>query len=425
MRRSLDMGLDTVPQVVVVGAGPAGLAVSRELTRASVAHVVLEKGRVGQTWRERWDNFCLVTPNWTLRLPGHGYDGDDPDGFLPRDEVVAYLDRYAAVVEAPVHEGVEVRALYGAVDGGMALDTSAGLLHAESVVLATGAYQRPHRPAAAWSLPADLPQIDVEDYRNPSDLPAGPVLVVGSGQSGCQIAAELHEAGREVFLSCGRAPWCERRIGGRDLVWWAEQTGFLDATVGSLPEPRARLAANVVATGRGGDLHLRTLRARGVTLLGHLLGADGPRARFAPDLGESVAWGDARRAQLMDLIRKLVAERGLPPVEIPDPEPFDGSAPEELDLGGFGAVILAAGFRPDYWSWVRFPEAFDELGFPIHEEGASTVVDGLYFVGVHFLRKRRSGTFLGFGEDAAIVARTLATRAARAASPRLPLPRGR
>ena len=278
------------------------------------------------------------------------------------------------------------------------------------MVLSTGAYQRPHRPAGAATLPEDLVQIDVEDYRNPADLPPGPVLVVGSGQSGCQIAEELHHAGREVFLACGRAPWFPRRLGDRDLSWWALETGFLDAPLSSLPSPAARLAANVQATGAGGghDLHYRTLRKMGVTLLGHFLGADGRRARFAPDLGDSVAWGDERNAQLMGLVRKLVAERGLPLPEIPEPEPFSADAPEELSLNGFGAVVFAGGFRPDYESWVRFPGAFDDFGFPIHHEGASTVVPGLYFVGVHFLRKRKSSLLFGVGEDAAIVAHQIA-----------------
>jgi putative flavoprotein involved in K+ transport len=398
--------------VVIVGAGQAGLAVSSELTQAGVAHVVLERGRVGQTWRGRWESFCLVTPNWFVQLPGHSYDGDDPDGFMPRDEITGYLERYAAGFEAPVQEGVEVTTLQPGPDDGFLLETSAGEINARTVVLSTGAYQRPHRPGGAATLPADLLQIDVEDYRNPSELPAGPVLVVGSGQSGCQIAEELYLSGREVFLACGRASWFPRRLGDRDLSWWALETGFLDVTVDSLPSPAARLAANVQATGtRGGhDLHYRTLRKLGVTLLGRFLGTDGRRARFARDLGESVAWGDERNAQLMDLVRKLVAERGLPRPEISEPEPFPGEAPEELNLSGFGAVIFASGFRPDYESWVRFPSAFDELGFPVHEEGASTVVPGLYFVGVHFLRKRKSSLLNGVGEDAAIVARQIAAR---------------
>src|ERR671930_1707723 len=165
---------------VVVSAGQAGLATSRELSRAGIAHVVLEKGRVGQTWRGRWDSFCLVTPNWTLRLPDFPYDGDDPDGYMLRDEVVDYLDRYAAAIGAPVHEGVEVIAVRPRPEGGLSLETSQGALDAPTVVLATGAYRRPHRPAAAATLPADLLQIDVEDSRNPEELPQGQVLVVGS-----------------------------------------------------------------------------------------------------------------------------------------------------------------------------------------------------------------------------------------------------
>ena len=190
---------------VVIGGGQAGLSVSRELTQAGVEHAVLERGRVAETWRGRWDSFCLVTPNWSVQLPGHPYDGDDPDGFMPRDELVAYLERYAAAVEAPVREGVEVSSLQPHPEGGFELQSSAGDIVASNVVLSTGAYQRPHRPAGAATLPGDLLQVDVEDYRNPGDLPAGPVLVVGSGQSGCQVAEELHEAGREVVLACGRA----------------------------------------------------------------------------------------------------------------------------------------------------------------------------------------------------------------------------
>jgi putative flavoprotein involved in K+ transport len=399
-------------EVVVVGAGQAGLAVSHELTQAGVPHVVLERGTVGQTWQGRWDSFCLVTPNWFLQLPGHPYDGGEPDGFMLRDDVVRHLEHYAAGFEAPVREGVEVTALRPGPGGGFILESSAGELAAQTVVLSNGSYQRPHRPPGAATLPEGLLQIDLVDYSNPADLPGGPVLVVGSGQSGCQIAEELHQAGREVFLACGRAPWFPRRLGDRDLSWWVLETGFLDAPFSALPSPAARLAANVQATGAGGghDLHYRTLLKLGVTLLGHFLGADGRRARFAPDLGESVAWGDERNAQLMELVRKLVVERGLPSPEIPEPEPFSGEAPEELDLHGFGAVVFAGGFRPDYESWVSLPGAFDELGFPIHEEGASTVAPGLYFVGVHFLRKRKSALLNGVGEDAAIVARQITRR---------------
>jgi putative flavoprotein involved in K+ transport len=352
----------------------------------------------------------LVTPNWTVLLPDGAYDGDDPDGFMSRDEVASCLERYSQGFRAPVHEGIEVTSLRP-LAGRFALKTSAGEVEARTVVLCTGAYQRPFRPEAAASLPPELLQIDVEDYRNPEVVPAGAVLVVGSGQSGCQLAEELHEAGREVFLACGRANWAPRRLGEHDLVWWLREVGDLDDLASSLPSPEARLRANVQATGHGGghDLHYRTLQALGVTLLGRFLGVEGHHALFAPDLSHSVAWGDQRHAQFMDRVRKLVAERGLPPLDIPEPEPFHCEAPERLDLSGFGAVVFTGGFRPDYESWVHCPGAFDELGFPIQKDGASSTVGGLYFVGVHFLRKRKSSLLIGVGEDAALVAQSIAT----------------
>jgi putative flavoprotein involved in K+ transport len=403
--------------VAVIGGGPAGLVTSRELLRAGVDHLVLERARVGESWRGRWDNFRLVTPTWANHLPGRGLDGADPDGFVTRDEMVAYLERYAEDLGARVREGVEVGSLESRRGGGFILHTSSGDLRADAVVVATGTYRRPHRPAAAATLPVDLPQLDVGEYRNEPELPRGRVLVVGSGQSGCQIAEELHEAGREVFLACGKAPWAPRRLGGRDLVWWAAETGFLDMTANSLPNPAARLGANVLVTGHGGgrDLNLRTLCDRGVILTGHLLGATDGRARFAPDLAESVAWGDERYERFMGLVRTLVSDRGLDLPEPDPPLPFDPAAPDTLDLAGFGAVLFAGGFRPDYGSLLPWPEALDDFGFPHQHDGASTVIPGLYFLGVHFMRKRKSATLAGLGEDAAVVARRIAARRRNAA----------
>jgi len=344
-----------------------------------------------------------------VQLPDGQYDWPDPDGFMPRDEIVGYLERYAAGVQAQVRENVAVESIE-AVDGGFDLRTSDGALRAASLVLATGAYQRPHLPMGADALPADLFRIDVDDYRNERQLRPGRVLVVGSAQSGCQIAEELHEAGRDVVLACGRASWAPRRIGGRDLVWWLVETGHVEARVESLPSPEARLFGNIVATGGGGghDLHLRTLQAQGVVLAGHFLGAADGRVLFAPDLAETAAASDERHIQFMDLVRKLVAERELDDPGIEEPEPFEADPPEELALADFGAVVFAGGFRPDYTSWLPWPEAFDELGFPLHVDGASSVVPGLYFVGVHFLRKRKSSLLFGVGEDAALVAAGIA-----------------
>jgi putative flavoprotein involved in K+ transport len=224
--------------VVVVGGGQAGLAVSHDLTGLSVEHVVLERGRIGQSWRNRWDSFCLVTPNWSVQLPGGAYARDDPDGFMPRDDIVRHLEAYAGSFAAPVREGVEVISLDGSPQAGFRLRTTEGVLVADRVVLTTGAYQRPHRPAAAQTLPSDVLQIDAEGYHNEAALPPGKVLVVGSGQTGCQIAEELRDAGRQVVLACGRAPWCSRRVGDRDVVYWAVETGCSTRRPPSCHHPR-------------------------------------------------------------------------------------------------------------------------------------------------------------------------------------------
>ncbi len=401
--------------VVVIGAGQAGLAVSQELTALGVDHVVVERGRVGESWRGRWDSFCLVTPNWTLSLPGAPYRGDDPEGFVPRDEIVRYLQRYASAFSAPVREGIGVDSLEPGRNGGFLLRTSAGDMRAESVVVCTGTYQRPHRPDVAAAFPPGVLMIDAEDYRNPAALLPGKVLVVGSGQTGCQISEELHESGRDVFLACGRAPWVPRRIDGRDIVTWLKETTFLDAPLSALPSPAARLNANLQATGsRGGhDLHYRTLQAMGVQLLGRLTGVAGRRACFAGDLADSVAFGDARYADIRQLLTEQLPVKGMTVPELPDPPPFQADPPLELDVADFGVVVFTSGFRPDYARWIRFP-AFDAMGFPLTDNCASAVVPGLFFCGVHFLRKRKSGTLLGVGEDAAIVAHSVArTRSSR------------
>jgi putative flavoprotein involved in K+ transport len=392
--------------VIIIGAGQAGLSLSHELAHAGVDHLVLERGRIGETWRGRWESFCLVIPNWTVQLPGRPYRGGDPDGFMPRDAIVAHLVAYARSFKAPVREGVRVMALEPGDAGGFLLRTSSGDIRARQIVVASGGYQKAHRPPAAAQLPASLHVIDAEEYTAPVALPPGPVLVVGSGQTGCQLSEELAESGRDTHLACGRAPWIPRRLDGRDTWKWVAETPFVDMTLADLPSPTARLRANPQASGsRGGhDLHYRTLQTLGVNMLGHFLGYHDGAAHFAPDAAECVAFGDARYSELCDLIRKTCAARGVKPPEMAPPAPFKIQPVERLRLDRFGAVIFTSGFRPDYTRWVRFPSAFDGLGFPIQQDGSSTVVDGLHFMGVHFQRKRKSATFLGVAEDAAVLA---------------------
>ena len=395
---------------IVIGAGQAGLAASHELTQLGVDHVVLEKDRIGAGWANRWDSFCLVTPNWSVQLPGYPYDGDDPDGFMPRDEIVAYLERYASSFDSPVRLGAEVTGVSRHSDGDFEVDLEGeDTLRARHLIVSTGAYQKPYLPKGIEDLPKTVRTITATEYTNASDLPVGDVLIIGSGQTGCQLSEELFEAGRNVVLACGRAPWFPRRIAGKDVMWWLIESGFVDADATTLPA-EARLFANVLATGHGGghDIHYRTLADRGITLAGRFLGVENGRAHFAPDLSECVAWGDARFGQLRDHFATFAEAKGLDFPDLPNPEPFETHGVESVDLDGFGAVILTGGFRPDYASWLPWPDAFDDNGFPKQIDGASTEVPGLYFVGLHFMRKRKSALLCGVGEDAGVVARQIA-----------------
>lgn len=394
-------------RTVVVGAGQAGLAVSRGLSVRGVDHVVLERARVAQSWRDRWDSLTLVTPNWTLSLPGSPYDGTDPQGHVPRDEIVAYLQRYQKRWQVPVREGVEVTRLAPGTSGGFHLTTAAGALEADTVIVCTGAFQRPHR-RAEWRFPENLAVLTPHDYRNPDSVPPGTVLVIGNGETGCQIAEELHLAGRDVYLSCGRAPWFPRWLDGLDSITWLHRAQFFEQRLVDITND-IRMIATPQYTGADGgrDLNFRTLQAIGVTQIGRLERADGRVGYFADDLAASVAFGDARWADVRTLLRERLPDLGFEVPYMPEPDPF--IAPESvtrLDLTGFGAVILAAGFRPDY-SWVEFP-IFDDLGFPITSAGAIDSVPGLYFCGVHFLTRRRSALLWGVGDDAEAIAESIA-----------------
>jgi putative flavoprotein involved in K+ transport len=285
-------------------------------------------------------------------------------------------------------------------------------VHSRVVVVATGAYQRPHHPAVLQSLPPGLACVDVSRYRNPTALPDGAVLVVGSGQSACQIAEELALAGRDVVMACGRAPWFPRRPGGRDVFEWLLDTSFFDHRVSDLPTPAARLGANPQVSGRDGghDLSFRTLHALGVRLGGHLVGSDDANLLLAPDLDGTLAASDATHDWLRDLIVAGCAQKGIEPPDVPDPGPFAPRPVESLPGRDVGAVVVAAGFRSRYSEWIEVPGLVDEQGFPRHQDGESTVAPDLHFVGVHFLRSRRSALLFGVGDDARATATRIAGR---------------
>ena len=393
--------------VAIVGAGQAGLATSWYLTQANVDHVVLEASRVAETWRSRrWDSFCLVTPNWTVQLPG-AKPMPEPDGFMPVADLVDYFQSWADSFDAPVEENCSVTKLE-ADDGGFLLTSRSVAITARIVVVATGAYQRPHRPTAADSISSDVVQLFAEEYPNPAGLPPGAVLVVGSGQTGCQLSEELHQAGRKVFLACGRCIWVPRRLEGRDILWWMAESGFMDRTPDKLPSPMARLLGNPQATGHDGgrDLNFRVLHEMGVELLGRYVGAGGSRLHFADDLAASVDFGDARLVDLLKFIETSCAADGTTPPTVEMPPPLRIKTRTELDVArdGIGSVIWTSGYRPDY-GWVKFP-VVDAMGFPVQTDGR-TSAPGLYFMGVHWMRKNKSSILYGVGEDAEIVARQI------------------
>lgn len=393
---------------VIVGGGQSGLALSFLLTEQGRNHVVLEKHhRVGETWRRRWDSFTLVTPNWQLQLPGHPYRGTDPDGFTPRGGVVDYLEAYAGLFNPPLRFGANVTSVQR-VDDGYAVTVGEHTYETRNVVVAAGTFQRPRIPDAARRIPRSVTQLHSADYRNPAQLPPGPVLVVGNGQSGSQIALELLESGRPVSLCVGNAGRLPRRYRQRDGMWWAMQLGMLDQTVDELDSPDERFHANPQISGRdgGSDINPHEFARDGMRLFGHLSDAADGRVLLAPDLHDNLAMADMMASRFREGVDAYVARTGL---DVPDEivsEPTDGYEEEiqtELDVAeaSIGSVIWATGYQWDY-SWVEVP-VFDDRGYPIQHRGV-TAVPGLYFLGLHWLHTRKSGLFLGVGEDAAHVA---------------------
>jgi putative flavoprotein involved in K+ transport len=396
--------------VAIVGAGQAGLATSWFLQQANVDHRILEAGRVAETWRSRrWDSFCLVTPNWSVAVPGGEYSGPDPDGFMNRTELIDHLKHWADSFHAPVQESCSVTALDA--DGEhFELTTAGGKVRARTVVVASGGYQRAHLPANASQIPDSVKQVLAEDYTNPAAIPPGSVLIVGGGQTGCQLAEELHEAGRKVFLSCGRCLSAPRRMGGKDLVWWILESGFWDRTPAQLPSRAARFLGNPQATGhRGGyDLSYRTLHALGVELVGRYVGADVRTVHFSHDLSDIIDAGDGMSAYFKTWVDALCERRGLASGwELPPPMRVEARTELDIAREGINTVIWTSGYRPNY-GWVHFP-VFDDMGFPIQVDGRSSV-PGLYFMGVHFQRKAQSAVLYGVGDDAELVARDIAER---------------
>ncbi|MEV4923028.1 flavin-containing monooxygenase [Streptomyces roseoverticillatus] len=405
---------------LVIGGGQAGLATSYWLTKAGVNHLVVDRrDRLGGGWHDRWDEFCLVLPNFTLLLPGMPYDGDDPDGFMARDDVVKHLSRYASVVDPAVRLGTDVTRL-AATDDGLVAHAGGTSFEARNVVLATGPYPRPKIPAAAERISAHIQQVHSNDYRRPGQLADGAVLVVGTGQSGAQIAEELHRSGREVHLAVSKCSAAPRRYRGRDLGWWLLQVFQHGPEVGvevKLQSPAARFAGNPILSGQGGghSIDLRQFAREGMRLYGRLESADGTAVRFSDNLADRLVFAETQfDKQYRRLFEAYIAAAGIDAPPDDRPARSDSSVPDtstELDLAaaGIGAVVWATGYRLDF-GWVDLP-VFDDWGYPHHTRGVTTH-PGLYAVGLPWLHSVASSVFAGVGPDAAHVAEHIAGRLA-------------
>jgi putative flavoprotein involved in K+ transport len=395
--------------VLIVGAGQAGLSLSWHLGNRGIDHVLIERDSIAHEWRDgRWNNFTLVTPNWQCQLPGFPYDGDDPDGFMKRDEVLAFLRRYATSFDPPVREGVEVISLVFRDGGGYLVETTDGAYEARSVVIATGGYHHPVIPALAARIPASITQVHSSEYRDAAHLPEGGVLVVGSGQSGAQIAEDLFLDGRDVHLALGGAPRVARFYRGRDCVAWLHDMGIYDVPVsqhaGGLSK---RESTNHYVTGRDGgrDIDLRQFARDGMHLYGRLTELNGDRLSFAPTLERSLDSADAVSESIKNDIDAYIERSGIDaPVEarkVPVWRPAE--EPESLDLvaAGVTSVIWSIGYRADY-RWVKVG-VFDGAGHPTHHRGI-TASDGLYFLGLPWLHTWGSGRFAAIARDSAYLA---------------------
>ncbi|ABB56872.1 putative flavoprotein involved in K transport [Synechococcus elongatus PCC 6311] len=393
---------------IVIGAGQAGLSMAYCLQKRGLQPLVLEKHRIGFAWdQQRWDSFCLVTPNWQCRLPDFPYDGAEPEGFMGRQAIVDYLHRFAKTCRAPIREGVTVQRLQQC-DRGFQLLTNEGEYWAQQVVIATGAYHEPKRHPLAARLPESIVQIDARDYRNPEQLPPGAVLVVGSGQSGCQIAEDLFLAGRTVHLSVGSAPRSPRRYRGRDVVDWLDQMGYYDTPIDAHADPRSvRRKTNHYLTGRDGgrEIDLRQRAKEGLLLHGRLFTLTSQAIQFEDNLATHLDAADAVYCRIRRSIDDFIAQHQLeapeePPYQ-PCWQPTESQTSTQLLVAEIAAVIWCTGYRSDF-SWVEVP-VFDGSGLPVHQRGV-TPVPGLYFIGLPWLHTWGSGRFCGVGQDAEYLA---------------------
>lgn len=400
--------------VIIVGGGQAGLSISYCLKQKGLDHLIFEKYQIAHSWRsKRWDSFCLVTPNWQCQLPGYPYAGQDPQGFMQKDEIVQYIENYAKSFEPPIREGVEVTRVRKNKDRGLfEVTTSIGDYTSDRVVIASGSYHKPKIPLMAERLPAAVVQIHASEYQNPESMPDGAVLVVGTGQSGCQIAEDLHLAGKPVHLCVGSAPRSPRRYRGKDVVEWLDQMNYYNLSIDEHPQKDSiRNRTNHYVTGRDGgrEINLRQFAIEGMKLYGPLNAVRDMMLEFRPQLKQHLDGADAVaesiKRSIDDFIAKHQIEAPTEPPYYPVWEPEVEVHSINLEQANIRSVIWCTGYQSSF-DWVEVP-VFDGKGYPCHDRGV-THVWGLYFLGLPWLYTWGSGRFSGIARDAQYLADRIA-----------------
>lgn len=397
-----------VHDTVVVGGGQAGLAMSWHLQARGREHVLLERQRIAERWRtERWDSLHFQLPNHWLALPGKAYNGPHPDGFSHHADVIRFIETYATEIDAPVRIGVTVTGLRRDEPGGYVLDTTAGPIHARHVVIATGPFQQARTSSFARAISPDIHQTDTSHYRNPAQLPPGAVLVVGAGNSGCQIADELNRAGRQVFLAVSKHSRAPRRYRGKDVIWWLETLGRFDVNVDSFPGRKYPPTSIMTGIGGGYDLSPRHLGTAGVRLVGRILGVSDGVLTVAGDVDSLIAGADMALAAFIEACDAFAMAQGGsadlgPPDLAPPLSPLPPNGTTELDLRaeGISTIVWSAGFDYDF-SWISLP-ILDSSGAPVQTRGV-TASPGVYFLGLHWMHTFRSAILAFVGRDAAYI----------------------
>ena len=409
---------------IIIGAGQAGLAASRCLDERGIDHLILERGDIANSWRkERWQSLKLLTPNWQTALPGHGYQGDDPEGFMGVGELVSFLDDYANRISAPVVTSTTVEAV-SPMENGYRVSTNRGVWHCRTVIMASGAFNIPVLPRFASALPSGIDSLTPHDYRSPAELREGGVLVVGASATGLQLAREIQHSGRPVTLCTGEHVRMPRRYRGRDILHWMHSMGLLDEgyrEVEDINRARRLPSAQLVGSNTHSDLDLNSLTDEGVKLVGRLAGMHNDKLQFSGALANVCKMGDLKMNRLLASIDDWISERDLDQAVTPAQEfiATDSGSKQTLSMslstGEISTVVWACGFRPDY-SWLKVP-VLDRKNRLVHD-GGITAAPGLYAMGLPFMRRRKSSFIFGAGDDARDICDHLSAHVAQSCTAR-------